>query len=252
MSHCNDPKCPLNRQGVSHENHELIENKPVKNQCNNPRCAMNRMGISHETHDGEKDNDEEKQEEYKIPVEKSQQKEGKMKEFHAKVESDLREKQKRFDTENNSDGIDSFGDAMQELGRQIHGDSPNRLSREKILEERRKRKRRTIEQEAQEEMKRRDLKEQDKTSTKPKIFSHVKSEIPSINQILHDNDPYVTFNLTQDTTCNEIKSRYKELSKNYNASRGSVNRTKEEQERLTRVQSKINIAYNFLRKKHCS
>lgn len=78
-----------------------------------------------------------------------------------------------------------------------------------------------------------------------------KKGIPSINQILHSNDPYVIFNLTQDTTCDEIKSAYKELSKNYNASRGSANRSHEEQERLTKTQSKINIAYDSLRKEHC-
>ncbi len=54
MSLCNDPKCPLNRQGVSHEDHETIENKPVKNPCNDPRCAMNRMGMKHEVHDEDK------------------------------------------------------------------------------------------------------------------------------------------------------------------------------------------------------
>ena len=51
MSLCNDPKCPLNRQGVPHETHESIENKSVENPCNDPRCAMNRMGIKHEMHD---------------------------------------------------------------------------------------------------------------------------------------------------------------------------------------------------------
>lgn len=51
ISLCNDGKCPLNRQGITHENHELIENKPVKNPCNDPRCAMNRMGMKHEIHD---------------------------------------------------------------------------------------------------------------------------------------------------------------------------------------------------------
>lgn len=51
ISLCNDGKCPLNRQGITHKNHELIENKPVKNPCNDPRCAMNRMGMKHEIHD---------------------------------------------------------------------------------------------------------------------------------------------------------------------------------------------------------
>jgi len=56
MSLCNDPKCPLNRQGVPHETHESIGNKPVENPCNDPRCAMNRMGLKHEIHDADQKN----------------------------------------------------------------------------------------------------------------------------------------------------------------------------------------------------
>lgn len=52
MSLCNDGKCPLNRQGITHETHETIENRHVKNLCNDPRCAMNRMGIKHDVHQG--------------------------------------------------------------------------------------------------------------------------------------------------------------------------------------------------------
>ena len=48
MNTCDDGRCPLNRQGVPHEVHGLIENRPVKNPCNDPRCAMIRMGIKHE------------------------------------------------------------------------------------------------------------------------------------------------------------------------------------------------------------
>jgi len=223
MSLCNDPKCPLNRQGVTHEIHELIKNRSVRNPCNDPRCAMNRMGISHEMHDGKQ----------------------------AKVEEQIQEEKPRQPVEDDED-IGSFDEAIQELGKRVHKDNPNKISREKILAERRKRERQKIEQEAQEEVNRRE-KIKEKTSTKSKIFSRSsnKEDIPSVNQILHCNDPYLTFNLTQDTTCNEIKSVYKKLSKNYNASRGSANRSPEEQERLTKTQSKINIAYDFLRKKHC-
>lgn len=223
MSICNDPKCPLNRQGVTHEIHELIENRPVKNPCNDPRCAMNRMGMSHEIHDGTQVNDSEL----------------------------IQEKTSKQHVVDNED-TESINETLQELGKRVNRDNPNKISREKILAERRKRERQKVEQEAQEEVNRRE-KIKEKTSAKSKIFSPSsnKQEIPSINQILHCNDPYVTFNLTQDTTCDEIKSTYKKLSKNYNASRGSANRSAEEQERLTKIQSKINIAYDFLRKKHC-
>lgn len=227
MSSCNDPKCPLNRQGVPHENHESIKNKPVQNPCNDPRCAMNRMGMKHEVHDGKKINAEKPREE--------------------KTRKEKISKQ-TFDDEFRG----SATDALNELGKQIHGTNTNRLSREEILGERRKRERQSIEQEAQKEINRRErLKEPENISTKSKIFSRSKSGLPSINQILHSSDHYETFNISQDSTCDEIKSKYKELSKNYNAARGSVHRNLEEQDRLNKTQSKINIAYNELRKKHC-
>lgn len=220
MSNCNDPKCPLNRQGVSHENHESIENKPIKNPCNDPRCAMNRMGMRHETHDENQTNHEEP-------------------------------KQQKPSNQYDDEFMGSVNDALHELGKRVNNVNSNKLSREKILEERRKRERQTIEREAQEEVRRRENLKQQKTSITSKIFSRSNSNLPSINQILHSSDPYETFNITQDATCDDIKSKFKELTKNYNASRACVNRSSEEQERLTRTQSKINIAYDFLRKKHC-
>ena len=51
MPACNDPTCPLNRQGVGHEMHEEIERQEITHQCNDPRCAMNRMGTIHNAHD---------------------------------------------------------------------------------------------------------------------------------------------------------------------------------------------------------
>ena len=220
MGYCNDPKCPLNRQGVAHENHSDIENSTIRNPCNDPRCAMNRMGIQHEVHDGKKPTNEKPREE-----KKSRRVYGE--EFHGSA------------------------DALQELGKQINKNDSNKISRQKILEERRRRERQAIEQEAREEVRRREQdKKQEQNSIKSKI-SRSKSDLPSINQILHSSDPHETFNISKDSTCDEIKSQYKQLSKNYNAARGSANRTPEEQERLTKAQSKINVAYDFLRKNHC-
>ncbi len=243
MTACNDPKCPLNRQGVSHENHDSIESKPIKNPCNDPRCAMNRMGMSHETHDGQTNYEEPKQQKHveyqfgRSPV---------------KRQTNYEEpKQEKPPKQSSDEFHGSADDALHELGRLVNKENPNKLSRGKILEERRKRGRQPIEQEAQEEVKRRENLKQEKVSTKSKIFSRSSSGLPSINQILHSSNPYETFNIEEESTCDDIKSKYKELSKNYNATRGSVNRTSEEQELLTKTQSKINIAYDFLRKKHC-
>ena len=76
--------------------------------------------------------------------------------------------------------------------------------------------------------------------------------MPSIDQILQGKDPYVIFGLPRDTTCNEIKSKFKELSRTYNASSGIMNKTPEEKEQLTRIQSRINIVFDFLKKRHCN
>lgn len=47
MDWCNDPRCGLNRHGVAHRAHELIEQKPLTNPCNDPKCALNREGVRH-------------------------------------------------------------------------------------------------------------------------------------------------------------------------------------------------------------
>lgn len=254
MSTCNDPKCPLNRQGVPHEIHELIESRPIKNQCNDARCAMNRMGMKHNVHDENINDPQIKQE-------------------------NPSKTRKYFEDDEN---LESFNDSLQELSKRLHRDYshqfskpspkidyaddysqepiPNekskKLSREEVILERTKREREKIEEQPQEENKRREgIQDENKEKIHPRsrIFSRSsdKQNIPSINQILQSNDPYKTFNLTENTTCDEIKSKYKELSRSYNAAFGSVNRTHEEQELLTKTQSMINIAYDFLRKKHC-
>ena len=213
--------------------------------CDDPKCPLNRMGMRHEIHDENKETEELKQE-----ISPKQPND----EFHG-----------------------SASDALQELSRQVNKEKPNKLSREQILEERRKREKQSTEQEAQEKVKlsreqileeRRKREKQSieqesqekvkhkespkqKISIKSKILSHFNSSLPSIDQILHSRDPYETFNIDQESTCDDIKSKYKELSKNYNAIKGSANRSSEEQELLTKTQSKINIAYDFLRKKHC-
>ncbi len=154
------------------------------------------------------------------------------------------ENQRRYDEELRS----SASDALHELGKQINNDNTHRLSEEKILEERRKRERRRIEQE---EIRQREKHEQKKVDSKSEMFSHSKSGIPSIDQILHSNNPYDTFNISQAATCDEIKSKFKELSLEYNAAKNSVNRTTKEQELITKAQAKIINAYDFLKKQHC-
>ena len=47
---CNDPRCPLNRRGVSHRPHDVIERDAVVDPCNDPQCALTRLGMPHNSH----------------------------------------------------------------------------------------------------------------------------------------------------------------------------------------------------------
>ena len=260
MNTCNDPKCSLNRQGISHEIHELIENRPVKNLCNDPRCAMNRMGMRHEAHGGKRVNDE--QIEQENPSESRRYSED-----HVDTDSfdeDVQELSKGSDGGYSSQSYKpsprtNYSDASSPGS--IHKGTLNEESKktfdDEIVSERTKKERQKIEQQAQEEIQRREtLKDQskEKSSVKSRVSSRPKNaqNLPSIDQILQGKDPYVIFGLPLDTTCNEIKSKFKELSRTYNASSGIMNKTLEEKEQLTRIQSRINIVFDFLKKRHCN
>ena len=47
----------------------------------------------------------------------------------------------------------------------------------------------------------------------------------------------------------EIKQKWRELSKEYNSARGSMDRTKEEQEKIEYIQAKINMAWGLINNK---
>lgn len=254
MNRCNDPTCPLNRQGLVHENHESIASRPITDPCEDSRCGLNRMGLRHNVHDhvesdsrGGSDNNNNN---YNTA--------SRQEHF-----SDQDSRQADYDNSNNSnrnndntggDDID-YDDLLDRLGKHAH--NHDRSYEEHIISEDTKQERQKIEQEAQEEIRRQAKNKsspQRRVSPRSAASSRRNSDtaIPSINQILHITDPYKIFNVTQDTTCAQIKARFKKLSKNYNASRGSAHRTHKEQQLLTKVQSKINLAYDFLSKRHCS
>ena len=260
MNACNDPKCSLNRQGISHEIHELIKNRQVKTPCNDPRCAMNRMGMRHETHDGKRVNDE--QIERENPSESKQY-------FEDNVGTDsfdeyVQELSKGFDRGQSSQSYkppprtDYPDDSSPgSIRKETLNEESKKTFDDKIISERTKKERQKIEQQAREEIKRREtLKDQnkEKSSSKSRVSSRPNNaqKLPSIDQILQGKDPYVIFGLPRDTTCNEIKSKFKELSRTYNASSGIMNKTLEEKEQLTRIQSRINIVFDFLKKQHCN
>ena len=83
------------------------------------------------------------------------------------------------------------------------------------------------------------------------MSSYFEPKIPAPEEILHsDGDPYIIFGISNKATCREIKSQYKELSIKYNAARGIYNKTKEEIEKITKIQMMVNQANEELKKNH--
>ena len=61
---------------------------------------------------------------------------------------------------------------------------------------------------------------------------------------------YVILGVDQFITCDELKEQFRELSVKYNSSIGMLNRTKEENEKIGKVHTRINQAYAELDKAH--
>ena len=76
--------------------------------------------------------------------------------------------------------------------------------------------------------------------------------IPTQATILNagNQDYYVIFGIDQHITCDELKEQFRKLSVKYNSSIGMLSRTKEENEIMGKVHTKINQAYPELNKAH--
>ena len=76
--------------------------------------------------------------------------------------------------------------------------------------------------------------------------------IPTQATILNagNQDYYVIFGIDQHITCDELKEQYRKLSVKYNSSIGMLSRTKEENEIIGKVNTRINQAYTELDKAH--
>ena len=68
--------------------------------------------------------------------------------------------------------------------------------------------------------------------------------------ILMAKNPHKVFGLSRNATCDQIKSRYKELAKTHNSSRGRINKSKQDNERADAIMSNINKAYSNLKTMH--
>ena len=76
--------------------------------------------------------------------------------------------------------------------------------------------------------------------------------IPTQATILNagNQDYYVIFGIDQHITCDELKEQFRKLSVKYNSSIGMLSRTKEENEIIGKVHTRINQAYSELAKTH--
>ena len=76
--------------------------------------------------------------------------------------------------------------------------------------------------------------------------------IPTQATILNagNQDYYVIFGIDQHITCDELKEQFRKLSVKYNSSIGMLSRTKEENEIIGKVHTRINQAYTELDKAH--
>ena len=64
------------------------------------------------------------------------------------------------------------------------------------------------------------------------------------------DDCYVILGVDQFITCDELKDQFRKLSVKYNSSIGMLSRTKEENEMIGKVHTRINQAYTELNKAH--
>ena len=64
------------------------------------------------------------------------------------------------------------------------------------------------------------------------------------------DDCYVILGVDQFITCDELKDQFRKLAVKYNSSIGMLNRTKEENEKIGKVHTRINQAYAELDKAH--
>lgn len=198
MNTCNDPKCPLNRQGVSHEPHHIIESRTVTDPCNDPRCAMNRMGMPHNSHSGQYGQESEEPPETQA---------GKMP-----------EKPEWF-TDDSFDGTAS--DALEELARQIHGSAAQ------------------------------DRAPAGRTEPPPRqTRDKPNTGLTSKEGILGARNPRKILGVEPGASYDEIKAKYKEMVREYDASKGMLNKSQAEKDESNRVMAKINHAYSQLRRMH--
>lgn len=198
MPACNDPTCPLNRQGVPHLTHAEIEQEELVDRCNDPRCAMNRMGIPHNTHGDIASNGA-------VGTVDSQDERVSYESAAGRIDAPYQFESVPAEPADNADATD----ALNELLRNVRGEA--RQERQERRAEPRPR---------------------------PEVRA---APAPAFN------DAYELFGVARDATCAEIKSRYRELVRAHDSSRGRIHRSEDDRRGADLMMSRINRAYSDLR-----
>ena len=258
MSSCNDPKCPLNRQGVWHDTHDKIEREEITNQCNDPRCAMNRMGMVHNVHDefyaGMRELQETTEERHDAPrsddhlsaksrppvdfTMKRERSNSQESEQLARYRQRMKAKREAAEAQERAKDETNVGDAdeaLNELFRNISHETQGQQSRHAD----------------QSRLRQTTVRQRTHAGTNAQTANEPTADKPSAGElILAAKNPHEAFGLSRDTTCGQIKSRYRKLARMHDSSRGRINKSERDKEQADAIMSKINKAYSNLKAMH--
>lgn len=220
MSACNDPRCPLIRKGIQHDAHDKIGDQDVVDQCNDPRCVANRAGILHNRHDKyfKREGQDGKKTKPQGNNQKSHDQEHKQQQDYSR--SEQKSRQNTDDGEDIMDRI--FREVLDELDRQSRrrraGRSDRRQSAHGVDLDASK-----IPQRAQP--------------------GHGANQVPAGNVILSTTNPHDIFGVPKEATCRMIKSRYRDLARAYDPSKGIINKSDIDKKISNEIMTRINSAY---------
>ena len=226
MSICNDPKCLLIRQGIQHDAHDKIEDRVI-DQCNDPRCATNRKGISHNKHDKyfKRKNPEGRKAEPQDDRQDDRQ-ENNDQEYKPQQDYSGSEQKSEQNPDGDEDIMDRiFREVLDELDRQSRRRRPGKQATHV---------------------------HDPNASKKPQNAPPKQGagQVPAGNVILAATAPHDIFGIPKEATCRMIKSRYRDLAKAYDPSKGIINKSDIDKKISNEIMTRINSAYLQLKEIH--
>ena len=211
MSLCNDPKCLLIREGIIHEDHDDIAEQNVVDPCNQPRCILNRAGIRHNVHDQYfKGNKSEQKDNDYDDNDNNNYKGNPKQDSHTTNKSTNNFEDGQDHKKNIIDDI--FQEVLKELDRQYRQRKSDKQA----------------------------------SSLNASYDNNQKTStccVPAENIILAATTPFEIFGVPEKTTCATIKSRYRDLAKAYDPSKGIINKSDIDKQISNKIMTKINGAY---------